>query len=301
MKTSLITSIYGRPGTIRPIEELIPAVAETGIDAIEVFAERNLGPKVRHAGLDIPDEQIRRTKALCDEYGLGVSAISAHFPLISEDPALRAEYIAEYKKCIDQAVVLGASFVHGFSGDPDARNKMVRDEATVWRILRQGCIEVLDYAREKKIAFGMEAVVNHLVHGLESCERMFELVNRDDLYVNYDPSHFYLSGRATDPITFIQRHGRRIRHVHVHDAFGAGSFNWQEYTKTLEPTWSNFKAPGMGEIDLKAIIEELKRIGYDAYLSIEHVGSGYEIIDYVAWHYHRMMKQYLQGENGSCR
>lgn len=292
MKTSLITSIYGSKGKIRPIEELIPAVAQTGIDAIEIFAERNYGPKNRHAGLDISDAQIIKTRKLADKYKLKISAVSAHFPLISKTAGLRRQYIDEYKKCIDQAVMLGTDFVHGFSGDPDTKNKIVRDEDKAWGLFRDGCLEILDYAKKKKIAFGMEPVINHLVHGLASCEKMFDVVGRDDLYINYDPSHLYLCGPASDPVTFIRKHGRRIKHVHIHDAFGANVFNWAKYQKTLEPIWTNFKAPGMGEIDLAKIVAELKKAGYRGYLSIECIGSGYEIIDYVTWHYNRMIKNF---------
>ena len=295
MKTSLITSIYGQRGQIRLIEELIPAVAQTGIDAIEIFAECNYGPKNRHAGLDISMAQIKKTRKLADKYKLKISSISAHFPLISPTPKLRRHYINEYKKCIDQAVVLGTDFVHGFSGDPDTRNPIVRDEERAWSIFREGCVEVLDYAKSRRVFFGIEPVINHLVHGLKSCARMFDVVGRDDLYINYDPSHLYLCGKASDPFVFIRKYAKRIKHVHIHDAFGAGVFNWRRYQKTLDPIWTNFKAPGMGEIDLAKIVAELEKYGYDGYLSIECIGSGYEIIDYITWHYNRMIKQFLHG------
>jgi sugar phosphate isomerase/epimerase len=298
MKTSLITSIYADRSGIRDIRELIPAVAKTGIDAVEIFAERNHGRTVRHAGLDISDEQIALTRQLCDRYGLAISSISAHFPLISENAALRAEYLCEYKKCIDQAVMLGTPFVHGFSGDPDTRNPLVREEAAAWRLFREGCVEVLDYAQSKGIAFGMEPVVNHLVHGLASTQKMFDVVGRDDLYINYDPIHLYLSGQASDPITFVKMFGERIRHVHIHDGLSAGVFCWQSFLKTLEPDWTHFAPPGMGELDLPAIVAALTEAGYDGFLSIECIGSGYEIIDYVTWHYHRMMTSML---NGGCK
>jgi len=294
MKTSLITSIYGSKGQIRPIEQLIPAVAEAGVDAIEIFAERNYGPTNRHAGLDISDEQIRKTKKLCDQHKLAISSISAHFPMISQDPRERDEYIREYKKCIDQALILETPFVHGFTGDPDSKNTIVQDEDRGWKVFRESCVEVLDYARSKGVEFGMEPVVNHLVHGLASCEKMFAGVKRDDLYINYDPSHIYLSGKPEDPVTFIRKYAKRIKHVHIHDAFCAGSFNWDEYKRTLEPKWSNFKAPGMGEVNMKQIVDELAKAGYDGYLSIECIGEGYQVIDYITWHYNRMMKQFMQ-------
>lgn len=298
MKTSLITSVYAERTSIRDIRELVPAVAKTGIDAIELFAETCRGKTSRHAGVDISDEQIALTRDLCKKHGLAISSISAHFSMISENADVRKECIREYKKCIDQAVVLGTPFVHGFSGDPDGKNPLVRDEKKVWSIFRESCVEVLDYAKSKHIEFGIEPVLNHLVHGLASTEKMFDVVDREDLYINYDPIHLYLSGQASDPITFIRKYGQRIRHVHIHDGFSAGVFQWENYVKTLEPDWVHFSPPGMGELNLAEIVAELKKAGFDGYLSIEHIGSGYEIVDYVTWHYNRMMKAMM---NGGCK
>ena len=86
--------------------------------------------------------------------------------------------------------------------------------------------------------------------------------------------------------------------MHIHDAVAAGSFDWQRYVNTLEPQWDNFTAPGMGEVDLRQIVRELAAVGYDGYLSIECIGSGWEIVDYVTWHYNRMIKRHVQEECG---
>ena len=46
----------------------------------------------------------------------------------------------------------------------------------------KGCIKILDYARDKGVDFGMEAVITHLIHGYESVKKMFEVINRDAPY-----------------------------------------------------------------------------------------------------------------------
>ena len=271
MRTSCITSVYGERGRIRDIESIIIAASRIGLGAIEIFAEKNLGDRVRHAGLNTTDEEIETTKKLCDAHNLKVSSISAHFSLLADDADKRNLSMREYKKCIDQAVVLDAPFVHGFSGIPGPL--MAADEDRMWRTFRAGVTEVLDYARGKRIEFGIEAVIHHLVNGLESIDRMFDVIQADDLYLNYDPVHIYVSGGREDVVETIRKHGGRIRHVHIHDGHGARSFVWKEFVRTLTQDWDKFDPPGMGELDLQQIVRELRNVGYDGYLSLECIGE----------------------------
>ncbi len=292
MKISCITSVYGERGKIRDIESIIQAAARIGLDAIELFAEKNLGDRIRHAGLNTTDEEIEKTRKLADQYQLHISSICAHFSLIQDDKKERELSLREYKKCIDQAVVLGTDFVHGFSGIPEPQ--MAHDENFLWRVFCEGACEILDYAGSRNIQFGMEPVIHHLVHSLGTLDQMFERMKRDDLFINYDPVHLYLSGAQGDPVATIRKYGHKIKHVHVHDGHGPGSFHWDQFVQTLKQEWNNFDPPGMGELNWGAILVELKKAGFDGYLSLEHIGDGYTPIDYIVWNYRNMMQNLSQ-------
>lgn len=299
MKTSFLSSAYRGPVTL-PLDEVIPAVAAAGLDAIEITAEgfgRN-----RHAGLDFTTQELERARELCERFGLHVSAVSAHFPLTSISEEKRAFYLAEYKASIDQAVVLGTDFVHGYSGTLPRPVLWDEDEDRIWQVFREQLIAVLDYAAERGVKFGIEPVITMLVRDYATCQRMFELVDRDDLYLNYDPAHLYCCGSMTDAVRVIRDFGSRIRHVHAHDAVGEGYFDWKAYRRVLLFDWSKpFRPTFMGEIQWDTVLRELRAVGYDGYLSYEYpvgyVESYKYYIGYAAMHYNSRMKE-LIGRTG---
>ena len=275
MKTSFNT-FAGFTGKVMPeIEEIVSLLSHAGLDGIEINAEiGQFGPKNRHAGLNIPDEEIKKTKQICDRYNLEVSSISAHFSLISSDEEERKRAIREYEKCIDQATMLETKVVHGYSGSPVKRINN-EEEEKLWQIFKEGCLEIMDYAKDKEIEFVMEAVITHLVHSYEGVKKMFEVINRDDLYLNLDPCHLYMSGPADAPQKVIDEFGKRIKHVHIHDAVGAGSFKWEGFKEKKEATWENMRPFGLGEIDWLDIIRRLKNQRFDGFLSFDY-GPGLE-------------------------
>lgn len=130
---------------------------------------------------------------------------------------VREKNLKEYKRCIDQAVILNVDFVHGYSGGIEGPISE-EEEKELWNLFKSGLLEVLDYAKEKGVKFGIEGVIHHLVHGYESVKKMFEFINRDDLYLNYDPCHLFISKPEGGHIKVIEEFGEKVKHVHVHDA-----------------------------------------------------------------------------------
>ncbi len=287
MKTCFNT-FAGFTGRIMPdIEEVVSLLSRAGLDGIEINAEIGpFGPKNRHAGLDISNEQIEKTRKICEHYNLEVSSIAAHFSFISPDEKEREGAIREHKRCIDQGIILGTKVVHGYSGSP---MKRIDDqgEEELWQIFKKGCLEVLDYAKDKGIEFAIEPVITHLVHSYESAKRMFEVIDRDDLYLNLDPCHLYLSGPSDAPQKVIEEFGEKIKYVHIHDAVGADSFKWERFKKReenrgitgfkwgklrekKESAWENMRPVSLGEIDWLDIIRRLKEKGFDGFLSYDY-------------------------------
>ena len=297
MKTAFNTNSGLSGYTMPSLKEIIEIISRAGLDGIELNAEIFFGPKNRHAGLDISDEQIKETKKLCKNYGLKVSSIGAHFSFLSKDPKMRERNLREYKKCIDQAVILGAEVVHGFSGGPG--KNQIGDEEELWRIFKSGCTEVLDYAKDKGIMFGIEPVITHLVYNYDSVKKMFEVINRGDLYLNYDPCHLYMSEPANGHLKMIDEFGEKIIHVHTHDAVGMAEFNWEDFIKKDKVTWENMRPFGCGEIDWKQVVKSLKKKGFDGFLSFEYGIQGWYVpgykfyIETVAKSYNHLMKQII--------
>ena len=96
---------------------------------------------------------------------------------------------------------------------------------------------------------------------------------------NFDPSHMFWQG--VDVVTAIRALGDAIFHVHAKDCridrenvAKNGVLDAKKYTRELERSWI-FRTVGYGNdaIVWKDIVSNLRLVGYDHVLSIEHEDS----------------------------
>lgn len=102
----------------------------------------------------------------------------------------------------------------------------------------------------------------HLETGQEPVDvliRFLDDVQRDNLFVNFDPANMILYG-AGEPIPSLQQLGPRVHSIHCKDA------TWSD--KPGE-TWGREVALGEGDVDFESFIKTLKTIGYTGPLTIE--------------------------------
>jgi sugar phosphate isomerase/epimerase len=102
----------------------------------------------------------------------------------------------------------------------------------------------------------------HLETGQEPADvliRFLDDVNRDNLFVNFDPANMILYG-AGQPLPALELLGARVRSVHCKDAV------WSDRPGD---TWGREVPLGEGDVDFAAFLGVLKRIGYDGPLTIE--------------------------------
>jgi len=106
--------------------------------------------------------------------------------------------------------------------------------------------ELLDAAAENEVTLGIEPVFAYAVGNLETMRSLAAALGRDELVINFDPSHFPY--HEEDPMLFIEEYGPRILHAHVKDGVV------EPLERTLDehgfetPTSKQFKfaAPGTG-------------------------------------------------------
>jgi sugar phosphate isomerase/epimerase len=102
----------------------------------------------------------------------------------------------------------------------------------------------------------------HLETGQEPVDvliRFLDDVERDNLFVNFDPANMILYG-AGQPLPALEQLGSRVRSVHCKDA------TWSDRPGE---TWGREVPLGEGDVDFAAFLNTLARIGYDGPLTIE--------------------------------
>jgi sugar phosphate isomerase/epimerase len=164
------------------------------------------------------------------------------------DPATRAERMERFKWAAARTRELGADllmFHGGFLPEPDDAD-------------RKPFLDTLGQAA----AIGKEHGIRL---GLETGQETAELLRRtlddlkcDNVGVNFDPANMLLYDMG-DPIRAIEILGPDITSVHCKDA----------NCPTTPGEWGEEVPLGQGQVDMRAFVEALKRVGYQGPLVIE--------------------------------
>lgn len=213
------------------------------------------------------------------------------------DRAFREKEIAKQKRWIDMTYTLGGSFCRVLSGQ--RRPELSTEEGVK---LAAECIEAcLPYASERNITLILE---NHYKDDFweypEFAQKMdvfCQLVGKLDhpnFGVNYDPSNTFLAGE--EPLDLLYRVSNRVVTMHASDRylkFGTIEDLRKEeggavgYAKRL-----SHGEIGKGLNDYDAIFTELKRVGFDGWISIEDGVDGMEQLTRSVGFVRKKMKEY---------
>lgn len=200
------------------------------------------------------------------------------------DASFRNREIDKQKKWIDMTVAVGGSYCRVLSGQK--RAGLSDDEGLK---LAADCIEsCLPYAAERKITLTLE---NHYKDGfweypefaqkMELFCRLVDSIDHPFFGVNYDPSNTYLAGE--DPIELLKRVSHRVVTMHASDRYLIEG-TLEDLRNEESGVEGYVKRLSHGEIgkglnDYDAIFSELKRAGFDGWISIE---DGVEGMDQLA-------------------
>ncbi len=239
----------------RPLSEAIGIVADANYSALELNAE-TLPWAAPHITPEADMDERRAVKEACAARGLKIAAIGAKIGMVDEDPSRRATAIAFVKGCIDLAVDVGAPFVHTLSGPQGTSTS----RADSWRWLAEAIEKTADYAQEKHIELGIEAIAGHLFRSVDDYHQLYADLPGIPFMVNFDPSHLVVQGE--DARRVPDELGDRIRHVHLKDGKGR---------------YPDFAFPPLGEglIDFSDLVSRLRAVGYSGALSVEYEAQVY--------------------------
>ena len=196
------------------------------------------------------------------------------------DKGFRNNEILRQKNWIDMIHELGCSYCRVLSGQ--RRPGLSVDEGV--EFAAQSIEACLPYAAQKNITLILE---NHYKDDFweypEFAQKMnvfcqlVERIHHPNFGVNYDPSNAYLAG--DDPIELLKRVSDRVVTMHASDRYlKEGTI--EDLRKEESGATGYAKRLSHGEIgkglnDYDAIFSELKRVGFDGWISIEDGVDGF--------------------------
>jgi len=240
------------------------------------------------------DEKLEEFKKTIADSGLEISALSCHGNPIHPDKSIAASFDHDLRNCVLLAEKIGVHQINTFSGCAgDSENSKYPNWVTCpWpddysKILDYQWNEVLiPYWKEFVIfakAHGVDKIAFELhpgfmVYNVNTMLRIREAVG-PELGANLDLSHLWWQGM--DPATVIRTLGDAIFHFHAKDTkidaintARNGVLDTEHYGNEINRSWI-FRSVGYGhDVSVwKDVVSNLRMVGYDYAISIEHEDS----------------------------
>lgn len=281
MQLGFVSAIFGDLS----FEEVLQHAADIGYDCVEVMCWPPGGPDRKYGGvmhLDVTEftqAQADDTNALCERYGVKISALGYYSIPLSSDKEQAEASRAHLPKVIDAAKLLGLTTVNSFIG----ANHLLNLEEN-FKLFEQVWPELIRYAEGQGIRIGIENCPMLFPHtwpfGLNMARtpsiwrRMFEIIPSASFGLNYDPSHLRM--QLIDPIAPIYEFGSRIFHAHAKD-MRIDQHKLDDVGSLVPPMErSTAKVPGLGDIDWGKWIGALSDVGYDGPVCVEVEDEAFE-------------------------
>ncbi len=291
MKLCVLANLYGS----KTLDETLARLKSLGVEAVEIGAGGYPGKAHCNPAELLADEaKFNEFKATIDKYGLEVAALACHGNPVHPDKATAKMYDEDFKNAVLLAEKIGVDTVITFSGCPgDCETAKYPNWATCpWP---DEFLKILDYQwNEVLIPYWKETVKFANAHGVtkialemhpgfcvynpETLLRLREAVG-DTIGANFDPSHLVWQG--IDPVAAIRALEGAIYHVHAKDTkidpYNTAKFgvlDTKHYGDEIHRSWV-FRTVGYGNglQYWRDMISNLRLVGYDKVMSIEHEDS----------------------------
>lgn len=290
MKLSVLVNLYGN----LPLAEALCKIKAQGAEAVEIAAGGYPGKAHCDPAALLNDaEALKNFKAAVDNSGLEICAFAVHGNPVHPDKKLAAGYDGDFRAAVLLAEKLGVGTVITFSGCPgDSPSAKYPNWVTCpWpddflAILEYQWNDVLipywkdagAFAKARNVKIALEMHPGFCVYNPATLLRLREAAGCA-VGANFDPSHLVWQGM--DPVAAIRKLSGAIFHVHAKDTkvdkyntAADGVLDTKHYGDELNRSWV-FRSVGYGN-DMtywRDMISNLRLVGYDKALSIEHEDS----------------------------
>lgn len=291
MKLSIVSSVFGGMS----LDETLSYLSSIGVPELELGVGGYPGKALADARALSADAEARDALvAAFKKHGVGISALAVHGNCVHPDPAVRADFEADFRAACVLAGQLGVEKIITFSGCPGS-DPSAKQPSWVTCPWPSEYLEVLNYqwnevlipywrgAAEFAKSCGVKKICLELhpgfaVYNPETLLRLREQVG-DIICANLDPSHLIWQGM--DIVDVVYYLGEAIGHFHAKDTElnpanvrKNGVLDTKHYERVAERSWV-FRTMGYGNDALmwKRVISALLVVGYDGSISIEHEDS----------------------------
>ena len=291
MKLGVLTNLFGN----LTLEEALIKFKALGIESVEIGCGGYPGKAHCDPEELLADEKkLAQWLALIKKYGMDISVLSVHGNPVHPVKSETERYHKDFVNAVLLAEKIGIDTVVTFSGCPGGspEDKMPNWVTCPWP---EEYLAVLDYQWNEvlipywkktaefakahgvtKIAFEMHP--GFCVYNPETLLKLRAAVG-DVIGANFDPSHLIWQG--IDPVFAIRALGGAIYHFHAKDTkidkyntAKAGVLDTKHYGDEANRAWI-FRSVGYGNgLDYwRDMISNLRLVGYDKVMSIEHEDS----------------------------
>ncbi len=257
------------------VSEWIELAAKLRIDGLEWYA----------GFLEMQDPKAwPKFKLQVEKHGKVIPMLCCSPDFTHPDPTFRQNEIQKQKHWIEMTHILGGSFCRVLSGQK--RPELSIEEGIGFAA---ECIEAcLPLAKEKGITLILE---NHykddfweypeFAQQMDVFCQLLDRINHPNFGVNYDPSNTFLAGE--DPLELLYKVSHRVVTMHASDRYLIEG-TIEDLRKEESGATGYAKRLRHGEIgkglnNYDAIFSELKRVGFDGWISIEDGVDGMEQLE----------------------
>ena len=291
MKLGVLTNMLGG----WPLEKALSYFTSLGIEMVEIGAGGYPGKDHADPAVLLHSEtELQQFKDLLAKYNVEISAISCHGNPVHPNKDVAKQFDDEMRQAILLAEKLGVHQINTFSGCPgDCPQSENPNWVTCpwpnefgdilnyqWNdVLLPYWADFVPFARDHGVdKIGFELHPGFCVYNTESMLRIRKEIG-PELGANLDPSHLIWQGM--EPVAVIRALGDAIFHFHAKDTkvdkyntAVNGVLDTKPYGDEIHRSWV-FRSVGYGHDELywKEIISNLRMVGYDHAISIEHEDS----------------------------
>ncbi|MEM6346987.1 MAG: sugar phosphate isomerase/epimerase family protein [Bacteroidota bacterium] len=268
------------------LEEVLQTAAEIGYDCVEIMCWPEGKAERRYAGVshilveDFDEAQAKEVLALCDKYGVSISALGYYPNPLTPDESEAKIYQEHIRKVIRASALLGIHRMNTFVGR-DWHSSI--DEN--WPHFVEVWGAIVQYAESFRVRIGIENCPmlftrdewpggKNLATTPAVWRRMYGDINSDYFGLNFDPSHFIW--QQMDYLKAMREFSHKLFHIHAKDVRMDYHRLDQVGIMGFPNEYHSPKLPGMGDVNWGQFFSILTDTGYNGPVCVEVEDRAYE-------------------------